>query len=163
MVQQLLLLGQLVFVLLIYFFVWRVMRGARSDLLGAAGARRSMAHQDAQESTIIPAADAQAARRAAGLTDPRLVVQGSEVLRPGVPFTIGGGLTLGRADSNDVVLDDAVVSSHHVRIIAPGTVIDDGSTNGTFVNGQRVQGRVSLRSGDQLQVGSTIFRFEGTR
>lgn len=163
MVQQLLLLGQLVFVLLIYLFVWRVVRGARGDLLGAAGARRSMRDQDAQESTIIPAADALAARRAAGLTDPRLVVQSSDVLRPGVPFTIGGGLSMGRAEGNDVLLDDQVVSSRHLRIVPPGTVVDEGSTNGTFVNGTRVTGRATLRSGDQLQVGSTIFRYEGPR
>ena len=163
MVQQLLLLGQLIFVVLIYVFVWRVVRGARGDLLGAAGGRRSMASLEAQESTIIPAADALAARRAAGMTEPRIVVHSSEVLRPGVPFTIGGGLTLGRADSNDVVLEDSVVSSHHLRIVPPGTVVDDGSTNGTFLNGQRIAGRAALRSGDQLQVGSTIFRFEGPR
>ncbi|MCW2949433.1 MAG: domain containing protein [Thermoleophilia bacterium] len=163
MVQQLLLLGQLVFVALIYLFVWRVVRGARGDLLGAAGARRSMASQDAQESTIIPAADAHAARRAAGLTEPRLVVHSSEVLRPGVPFTIGGGLTIGRGETNDIVLDDAVVSSRHLRIVPPGTVVDDGSTNGTFVNGQRVKDRATLRPGDQLQAGSTVFIYEGAR
>ncbi|MCW2956337.1 MAG: Inner rane component of cytoplasmic domain, partial [Thermoleophilia bacterium] len=40
-------------------------------------------------------------------------------------------------------------------------VVDEGSTNGTFVNGQRVAARVNLRGGDLLQVGSTVFRYEG--
>ncbi|MCW2926546.1 MAG: domain containing protein [Thermoleophilia bacterium] len=160
-VQSLLLLGQAIVVLLIYVFVWRVMRSARTDLRsGGAYAPGSMAGASAQESTIIPVADVQAARRSAGLADPRLVVERSDVLRPGIPFTIGSGLSIGRAAGNDVVLDEGVVSGRHVRLIAPGTVVDEGSTNGTFVNGQQLSGRAALRSGDMLQVGSTVFRYE---
>lgn len=88
------------------------------------------------------------------------MVERSDVLRPGIPFTIGGGLSIGRAPGNDVVLDEGVVSGRHVRVIAPGTVVDEGSTNGTFVNGQPLHGRAALRTGDHLQVGSTVFRFE---
>lgn len=163
MVQQLLLAGQVLVVLLVYLFVWRVIRGARSDLAAAPVRRGREMPVGAQESTIIPAADVQAARRSAGLTEPRLVVDSSDVLRAGVPFTIGGGLTIGRAATNDVVLDEAVVSGRHVRIVAPGTVVDDGSTNGTLVNGRVIDGRVALRHGDTVQVGSTVFRYEVQR
>jgi hypothetical protein len=170
MVQQLLLVGQLLVVVLVYVFVWRVVRGARLDLArrGApgAGARPGMGMGGgiaAQESTIIPAADVQRARRDAGIREPRLVVEQSDVLRPGIPFTIGGGLSIGRSDDNDVVLDEGVVSGRHARIVAPGTVVDEGSTNGTLVNGARVGGRTALRAGDVVQVGSTVFRYEGTR
>lgn len=162
MVQQLLLVGQLLVVVLIYLFVWRVLRGARADLL-AGGGVAAAGNVAAQESTIIPAADVQAARRAAGLTEARLVVDASDVLRPGIPFTIGGGLRLGRAQENDVVLDETIVSSRHARIVPPGTVVDEGSTNGTLVNGRRVEGRVALQDGDVVQVGSTAFRFEAPR
>jgi hypothetical protein len=160
MVQQLLLVGQLLVVVLVYVFVWRVVRGARHDLArrGAPGAGIA-----AQESTIIPAADVQRARREAGIREPRLVVEQSDVLRPGIPFTIGGGLSIGRSDDNDVVLDEGVVSGRHARIVAPGTVVDEGSTNGTLVNGAPVGGRTALRAGDIVQVGSTVFRYEGTR
>jgi pSer/pThr/pTyr-binding forkhead associated (FHA) protein len=51
------------------------------------------------------------------------------------------------------------MSSHHARIeIRPEGVwvVDLDSTNGTFVNGQRVTGDRSLRKGDRLQVGSTV-------
>jgi len=166
MIQQLLLVGQVLVVALVYIFVWRVIRAARTDLY-AGGALQSRGGVpggvDAQESTIIPAADVHAARRAAGLTDPRLVVEASDVLRPGVPFTIGSGLSIGRAATNDIVLDEAVVSGSHVRIVAPNTVVDTGSTNGTLVNGGRVDGRAALRAGDRVQVGSTVFRFEAPR
>ncbi|MCW2925712.1 MAG: domain containing protein [Thermoleophilia bacterium] len=172
-VQALLLAGQVLVVALVYLFVWRVVRSARGGLLGdtvtaprrgrgkgAAPAPMSMA---SQESTIIPVADVQAARRSAGLADPRLVVLESDVLRAGIPFTVGGGLTIGRAAANDVVLDEGVVSGRHVRIVPPGTVVDEGSTNGTLVNGRPAQGRVALRDGDSLQVGSTVFRYEAPR
>lgn len=161
MVQQLLLLGQVLVVALIYIFVWRVVAAARRDLVDRG--RAAVLSPEAQDSTIVPAADALRARREAGLGDPRLVVQESEVLRPGVPFTIGGGLTIGRAADNDVVLDEAIVSGRHLRVVPPGTVVDAGSTNGTLVNGRRVDGRAALRAGDQLQVGTTVFRYEVPR
>ena len=167
MVQYLLLAGQILVVMLVYLFVWRTMRGARHDLLDAArpdyvasrGAQPGGIA--AQESTIMPAADVAAARRAAGLREARLVVDSSPALREGVPFTIGSALTIGRADSNDVVLDDHVVSGQHARVIAPGTVVDQESTNGTFVNGKQIRGRATLRDGDILQIGSTVFVYEG--
>jgi hypothetical protein len=165
MVQQVLLAGQLLVVVLVYVFVWRVIRGARADLaVRGSTAPRSGGHSiEAQESTIIPAADVQAARREAGIGEPRLVVEQSDVLRAGIPFTIGGGLTIGRAATNDVVLEEGVVSGRHVRIVPPGTVVDEGSTNGTLVNGQAVAGRAALRAGDLVQVGSTVFRYEVPR
>jgi pSer/pThr/pTyr-binding forkhead associated (FHA) protein len=162
MVQWLLLGGQALLVVLVYAFVWRTLRGAHADLLrgGGSGAPRSIS---AQESTIIPAADVQAARRSAGLAEPRLVVASSDVLRAGIPFTVGGGLSIGRSPDNDVVLDEPVVSGRHVRIVPPGTVVDEGSTNGTLVNGRRIESRSAMRGGDTLQVGSTVFRFEVPR
>ncbi len=158
MVQWLLLGGQLLVVVLVYVFVWRVLRGARHDLL--RGTSSGVIGVAAQESTIIPASDVQAARRAAGLGEPRLVVESSDVLRAGIPFTIGGGLTIGRTDGNDIVLEEGVVSSRHLRVVPPSTIVDEGSTNGTLVNGRPVQGRVLLHGGDLVQVGSTVFRFE---
>ena len=164
MVQGVLLVGQLLVVVLVYVFVWRVIRGARADLaVRGSTSPRAGGSFEAQESTIIPAADVQAARREAGLGEPRLVVEQSDVLRAGIPFTIGGGLTLGRAATNDVVLEEGVVSGRHARIVAPGTVVDEGSTNGTLVNGRVIDGRTALRSGDRVQVGSTVFRFEVPR
>ena len=55
------------------------------------------------------------------------------------------------------------MSGRHARIVAPGTVVDEGSTNGTLVNGRAVSGRAALRPGDILQIGSTVFRFEVPR
>lgn len=70
-------------------------------------------------------------------------------------------LTIGRHPSCSVTLADEQVSVHHAAI-APSrngqlTVLDLGSTNGTFVDGQRIQER-ALRGGEQITVGKSILR-----
>ncbi|MDQ2850873.1 MAG: FHA domain-containing protein [Actinomycetota bacterium] len=68
-------------------------------------------------------------------------------------------LTIGRGRGNSIVLDDMLVSRHHVRITADddGLVLQDlGSRNGTFVNGDRVQS-AALHEGDLIGIGSTTF------
>ena len=79
-------------------------------------------------------------------------------------FTVGVGLTIGRAPDNTVVIDNPAVSGHHARVFSEsGAVIleDLNSTNGTFVNGQHTTRRV-LRSGDVLLVGKHQLVFEST-
>jgi len=72
-------------------------------------------------------------------------------------YWLSGGkqLTIGRAPDNDVCLPDQGVSQHHARVgaTADGTIVieDLGSTNGTFVNGERIARR-TLRDGDQVLI-----------
>ena len=73
-----------------------------------------------------------------------------------------GGLTVGRADDNDLVARDGRVSRHHGRIVGRrGTLVyaDLGSTNGSKVNGEPVT-EVVLGVDDQLQIGDTILVLE---
>jgi FHA domain len=68
-------------------------------------------------------------------------------------------LTIGRDISNDIVINDAEVSRHHARLYrqAGGFVLEDtGSTNGTFVNGQRLMGPHMLRPGEMILLGENI-------
>lgn len=78
----------------------------------------------------------------------------------GSTHTLSNVLTIGRTDDNDFAVDDdTFMSSHHARLeIRPEGVwlVDLESTNGSFVNGQRVDGERSVRKGDRLQVGSTV-------
>lgn len=72
------------------------------------------------------------------------------------------GLTIGRADDNDLVARDVLVSRHHGRIATRrGTLVyeDLGSTNGSKVNGELVT-EVVLGVGDRLQVGETVIVLE---
>ena len=78
----------------------------------------------------------------------------------GATYTLSSVLAIGRLEDNDIVIDDdSFISSHHARIeIRPegSWVVDLGSTNGCFVNGQRVADERSVRKGDRIQVGSTV-------
>ena len=73
--------------------------------------------------------------------------------------------TLGRAPDNTLVLNDPKASSHHAEIRPEGqyySLVDLGSTNGTFVNEQQVYSGVArlLQPGDTLRIGDTRFTFE---
>jgi pSer/pThr/pTyr-binding forkhead associated (FHA) protein len=68
-------------------------------------------------------------------------------------------ITIGRTPDNDIVVNDVKVSRNHLQIVqddyANCSVVDLGSTNGTFVNGQRITGEVRLQLNDVIQIGST--------
>ena len=77
-------------------------------------------------------------------------------------YSVGVGLTIGRAPDNAVIIDNPAVSGHHARVFSEsGAVIleDLNSTNGTFVNGQRVS-QALAGPGDLIKIGSTTFRVE---
>ena len=74
----------------------------------------------------------------------------------------GEMLTLGRGDTNDVVLDHDNVSRFHAELHNKRdhhSIIDKGSTNGTFVNDRRVKKEHLLNSGDLIKIGGSIFKF----
>ncbi len=67
--------------------------------------------------------------------------------------------TLGRDITNDIVINDPEVSRHHCRLTQGGggfTIEDLGSTNGTFINGQRLTGARPLTPGDMVGLGETV-------
>jgi len=71
-------------------------------------------------------------------------------------------ITIGRDDDNTVTVDLSTVSRHHARLVQMATtchVEDLGSTNGSFINGDRVTTVRELRSGDLLKVGGAVFKF----
>ena len=96
------------------------------------------------------------------------MIQGSESFRlvvrrgpqPNQTYELNKDIiTLGRDITNDIVINDPEVSRHHMRITRTtgGFTIEDlGSTNGTFINGQRVTGARPLRTGDMVGLGETV-------
>ncbi len=79
---------------------------------------------------------------------------------PGATFSLEGDqLIIGRDSSSGVAINDAEVSRKHARLSFQGGkyVLEDlGSTNGTFVNGQRLASPVVLKSGDVVSFGEQI-------
>ena len=75
-----------------------------------------------------------------------------------------GETTVGREFGNGLVVPSDTVSRRHATLHKSGsmvTVMDHGSTNGTWVNGMKVGATVTLNPGDQLRFGSIEYRFEG--
>ena len=80
-----------------------------------------------------------------------------------IPFTFritaGNIKTIGRAPRADFIVDAALVSRVHCQLSAGAAdleVVDLESTNGTYVNGERIE-RATLRTGDKLAVGKVEF------
>lgn len=74
-------------------------------------------------------------------------------------------ITIGRSkDNNNIVIEDSKVSRSHLQIINDDNgdyyVIDLDSTNGTFVNGNRITGKVQLHKGDTIVIGYTTLSWE---
>jgi ABC transport system ATP-binding/permease protein len=79
-------------------------------------------------------------------------------------FPLAGVMVIGR-DRVQIHLPHPQVSRSHARIALQGTtatLTDLSSANGTFVNGQRIQSAVTLRPGDQVDIGPYALRFTGT-
>ena len=84
----------------------------------------------------------------------------------GAQHPVNGNATIGRDEGADVQLPDKTISRRHaaLRIEGETAVVEDlGSSNGTFVNGTRVDDPRRLREGDSLQLGATILEVRSAR
>jgi hypothetical protein len=156
-----LLLLKLGFLVLLYAFILLIVRTATKDLGGAP-----------QESIILGAAEAAALRAqvapaaAAAPSAPaaRLQVLEGPGVEPGTILEVTTPTVLGRAADSRLPLDgDDFASAQHARVEArsDGIWVEDlGSTNGTFVNGARVDKRRLLQAGDVIRIGQTELRVE---
>jgi hypothetical protein len=98
----------------------------------------------------------------------RLVVVASPADEPKLGTTLALDVitTLGRDVNNAIVIDDQFASAEHAVLTFRGRtwyVEDLGSTNGTFVNGSRMEGVAPLGYGDELQLGQVRLRLERSR
>ena len=98
----------------------------------------------------------------------RLVVLASPAGEPapGSTLALDAITTLGRDVNNAIVVDDQFASAQHAVLTFRGRtwyVEDLNSTNGTFVNGQPVDGVVPIGYGDEIQLGQVRFRLERPR
>jgi pSer/pThr/pTyr-binding forkhead associated (FHA) protein len=140
------------FLVLLYLFIWRIVRSVAKDL------------RLPQESFVLAPQQAAAAglgRNQAGM----LVVLASPAIEEGTERELDSSpVTLGRAPENDLVLDaDEFASVRHARIEPrrDGVWLEDlDSTNGTFVNGIKLTRPQKLTPGDVIRIGETDLRYE---
>jgi FHA domain len=156
-VEELLLVLKIAFVVVLYLFIWRIVRTASKDL------------RLPQESFILaPQASREhdvELRAPSEIEAGRLVVIASPTLREGEEWTLDSSpVTIGRGPQNDVKLDgDEYASARHARIEPrrDGVWVEDtGSTNGTFLNGIKLTRPRKLTHGDIVKVGETELRYE---
>ena len=153
--ETLLVFLKIGFLVLLYLFIWRIVRTASSDL------------RLPQESFVLSPEQASAAglRRETAPIRARLVVIKSAALAEGEELELEAApLTIGRGSENDVPLDgDEFASAQHARFEPrrDGVWLEDvGSTNGTFLNGIRVSRARKLTPGDVVRIGETDLRFD---
>jgi FHA domain len=130
---------RLLFLGLIYLFLARVIRALLRDLRAAA-----------REPSERPG---------------RLVILASPGGEPpaGHSFGLDVITALGRDVNNAIVIDDPFASAEHAVMTFRGRswyVEDLGSTNGSYVNGRRVEGVAPIGFGDELQIGQVRMRLE---
>lgn len=153
-VETTLLVLKLAFFVLLYLFIWRIVRSAARDLRLP---QESMILAPQQVAGLVP----QPAQQQLG----RLVVLASPALGVGDELPLDSHpLTVGRGANNDLpITDDEYASTRHARFEPrrDGVYVEDvGSTNGTFVNGIRLTRERRLVPGDVVRVGETDLRFE---
>jgi hypothetical protein len=181
MIDIVLLVLKIGILILLYLFIWQVVKTAVVSVRGGGGAVPAAAPD-----VVLPAGDRLApvftpAEREQRREDrevertmdgqkmdftahinPRLIVEESPIVPAGVIFPLEGWITVGRAATSDIVLDEQFVSSTHARLLPRGQfyyVEDLGSTNGTFVNERQVT-EAQLKMDSRVRIGETTFRYE---
>ena len=155
-VDEVLLVLKIAFLVLLYLFIWRIVRTAARDL------------RLPQESFVLapssPEAQQLAALRSSARSG-RLTVLKSPSVDEGRELLLNSApLTIGRSAQNDLGLGgDEFASARHARFEPrrDGVWVEDiGSTNGTYVNGARLESARKLKPGDVVRIGETDFRFD---
>ncbi|HEX8714798.1 MAG TPA: FHA domain-containing protein [Solirubrobacteraceae bacterium] len=154
------------FLAVLYLFVLWVARSARRDL--RSGDATLTAERGGAEAAPIPADATGLYSASAPVADiahrsPQLVVERAPGHEPGMIYDIDGDLVLGRGEQAEIRLEDPFASSRHARIFERGStvVIEDlGSTNGTYLNEEVLQGPRPLHPGDRVRIGDSEFTFE---
>jgi hypothetical protein len=146
------------FLAVLYLFLLWVARSALRDLRAGTD--------------VVPAAPSDATGMYSAATgmapdapvdhDPRLLVERAPGLQSGAEYGLEDDLLLGRGSRVDIKLEDPFASSSHARIVRQGqlAVIEDlGSTNGTLLNGEPLQGPQPLHPGDRIRIGDSEFSY----
>ena len=143
------------FLAVLYLFLLWVSRSALKDLRTSPVGGREAAPADATSLYAASGPD--------GDLQPQLVVERAPGHQPGMAYDIGDGAIMGRGEGAEIRLEDPFASSRHARLLRQGPVIvieDLGSTNGTYLNEELLQGPQPLHPGDRIRIGDSEFTYE---
>ena len=152
---------KLVLLVMLYLFFARVLFAVWSEVRQPANARGPI-EQPPPLSSPAPAADRRDLQpvKGRGTVPARLVVLEPKHKR-GAAYAISGVIGIGREPDNTIAIgDDSYLSGHHAKVsVADGRVIVDdlASRNGTYLNGSRITESRTVKVGDRLQIGYTVF------
>jgi hypothetical protein len=200
-----LLIAEAAFLVLLYLFVWSIVRSSNRDLrdarpiaappppagpthrgdtgghpVVARGAEPPAAPAPVPPPPVIAGLDATPEPEPVGSSTlrerpsgpafelsvnihPRLIVTASPSLAPGGEYPLEAGMTIGRSRSNGIPISDQFASHMHARVFPKGHffyIEDLSSTNGTFVNGRRIDEPAQLKVRDEIRLGETVLRYE---
>jgi len=151
------------FLIVLYLFLLWVAWSAMRDLRrGRGGVVQSDQAAPYDATGMYPASDGLGDHEVDGF-EPRLQVERVPGHEMGSAYEIPNqGATLGRGDV-EIRLDDPFASAHHARISREGHVVvieDLGSTNGTYLNEEPLNGPQPLHPGDRIRIGDCEFSYE---
>jgi pSer/pThr/pTyr-binding forkhead associated (FHA) protein len=141
------------FLALLWLFVLAALRVVRSDLYAASGLRAAVpGRRTPPKGSSKPA-------RGGGRSVPRALIVTAGALAGTRIALDGRPIMLGRADDSTLVLDDDYASTRHARISQSGDdwyVEDLGSTNGTYLDRNKVSGPTRVPLGSPIRIGKTV-------
>ena len=140
---------QYVFLLLVYYFIYRIVRIIIQDLRKAAAVSFAADFPSVEKKMEASA---------------RLIVMDPFPGHPiGKIISLGEATAIGRGEGNDILINDSFISHEHSCITyykSKYWLADLRSTNHTYLNDEIVTEEVQLKSGDLIKVGRITFKFE---
>lgn len=159
--SDLVVLGlKLGFLALLWLFIAFVANVIRTDLFGRKVPATELAQASYEASAAVRGAPRLSRKVSKQLPTLLKVTHGNQA---GQTLPLAGGVLIGRAPDCQLILDDDYVSTHHARITlgSTGFQVDDlGSTNGTFINNERLTATTPFGPGDALRIGRTLMIVE---
>lgn len=131
----------IIFVVILYFIITYALKIMYKDVKGSKKGKRRQS------------------RQAHGLE----VIKSSsnENLKQGSIIPVRETISFGRKEDNSIVLNDEFISGYHAKLYTRNNVFfieDVGSTNGTFVNGSKIEGRTKLNINDEIRLGNIVLK-----
>jgi pSer/pThr/pTyr-binding forkhead associated (FHA) protein len=149
---------KVVYLALLWLFILSAVSVIRSDLFGKTV---RVPDQPQPQELENPPPPPRRAKRQRGEARVFMISQGNQA---GLAADLASGvIMIGRGADCELILEDDYVSTRHARVVSTpnGIYIEDlGSTNGTYVNGQRITAPTTITLADTVRIGKTILRLE---